>query len=148
MATFFEHLATGLSLTAHLYYEDSDHYHVIVNYNEHCVFLEYLQMLEDNCRNYLQRHEIDVWFYIGIGQATDAIDDLYRSAEQASTSINYAIVNRIGNALFYDEIASKTSYDYFYPLSEEVLLSKAISNGNAESAKSLLYSIIEQNRQN
>lgn len=50
--------------------------------------------------------------------------------------------------MFYREMAPELNYDYYYPMSEELLLSRAITNGNSASAKSLLYAVIDENKRN
>ena len=80
-----------------------------------------------------------------MGQVVFSLEELYRAAEQADTAINVAALNRLEQPMFYSEVAPELNYDYFYPMSEEILLSRAVTGGNAQTALELLENIIKEN---
>lgn len=95
---------------------------------------------------YFDLISIEKYFFVGIGSVVFSIEELYRADEKASTALKIAALNHIIQPLFYSEVEEDLNSDYFYPLSEELLLSRAITNCNIENAKSLLCAIIDENR--
>lgn len=146
LETLLDHLSGQLPLKAHLYYKDSDHYQIIVNYRSWENLQSYISLLTANCRQYFQKYTLAEGVYMGVGQVVFSPNEIYRAAEQADTAINVAVLNRLNQPMFYNEVAPELNYEYFYPMSEEMLLSRAITNCNTETAKELLYGIIEENR--
>ena len=145
METLLEHLEGSLPLKAWLYYKDSDHYQILVNYQSWENLQSYISMLMANCRQYFRDHTAGEGIYLGVGQVVFSLEELYRAAEQADTAINVAALNRLEQPMFYSEVAPELNYDYFYPMSEEILLSRAVTGGNAQTALELLENIIKEN---
>lgn len=143
-----EALSSQLPLKAYLYYENSDQYRIVLNYDSWDDLQAYLSLLTSNIKQYFWNQDVPSGVYVGVGQAVSAPEELYRSAEQADTAVYMAILNRLDQPMFYREMAPELNYEYFYPMSEELLLSRAVTNGNLASAKSVLYSVLEENRKN
>lgn len=145
METLLEHLRGQLQLQAYLYYEGSDNYRILINYDSWDTLQSFISQLSSNCRGYFHKAAADERVFLGVGQVVFSAEEIYRAAEQADTALNVAVLNRLEQPMFYTEVAPELNYDYFYPVSEEVLLSRAITNCNTQTAKELLYAIIEEN---
>jgi len=141
-------LKSQLFINAYLYYDGSDHYRIIVNYHSWEQLQTYISMLSSNVKKYFHSNEIMDGISFGVGQAVESAEELYRANDQADTAMYAAIMNRLEQPMFYRELAPEMSYDYYYPMSEELMLSRAITNCNSTGAKQLLYAIIEENRRN
>ena len=85
--------------------------------------------------------------YFGVGQAANSAEEIYRAADQADIAIHYAALNGLEQPVFYTDVLPQMSHEYYYPLSEEILLARAITSCNAESAKTVLCSIIQANQE-
>lgn len=140
-------LKSQLSLNAYLFYDSGDNYRIILNYRSWEQLQSYISLLSSNVKQFFANNGITEGIYFGIGQVVESAEELYRAAEQADTAIYLAVANRLNQPMFYREIAPELKFDYFYPMSEELLLSRAITNGNRTGAKSLLYAVIDENRQ-
>jgi len=146
MEVLMEHLSTHLSLSAYVLAEDSDDYRIIVNYDSWNTLQIYLSQVYSSCRDYFQNQE-ERLVLAGIGQAVFSPEELYQSADQAEMALNVAALNRLAQPMFYKELTDELSYDYYYPMSEELLLSRTVSNGNAENGKVIVQSIIQKNKE-
>jgi AraC-like DNA-binding protein len=146
METLLEHLKSGFAANIYLYYEDSDHYKAIVNYDTPDTLQRYLPLIATESGEYFQRTNTADALCFGVGRPVQSSSEIYRSAEQAAVAMNYSILNHAGNIAYYEEVASKVCNDYFFPFSEEMLLSRAILGGNAASAKAVLREVIETNQ--
>ena len=147
METLLEHLSDQIPVKSYLYYKDSDHYQVLLNYQSWDQLQSYISLLTSNCRQYFQKYTLGEGVYLGVGQVVFSAEEIYRAAEQADTAINVAVLNRLEQPMFYSEVAPELNYDYFYPLSEEMLLSRAITNCSIQTAQELLQGVIAENRQ-
>ena len=143
METLVEHLTMDLDLIAYSYDQDSDHYRVIINYEAQEDLAEYVRLLFMHCKEFFQTDSI----YLGVGQAANAAEEIYRAADQADIAIHYAALNGLEQPVFYNDVLPQMSHEYYYPLSEETLLARAITSCNAESAKTVLCSIIQANQE-
>lgn len=146
MEAVLEQLSSQLSLNHYLYYKDPDHYQIIVNYQNWDDLQNYISMLTIQCRQFFRAHTLGGRVYLGIGQAVASMEEIYRAAEQADTAINVAVLNRLEQPMYFSEVSPELSQDYYYPLSEEMLLSRAITNCNVQAAKDILHNVIEENR--
>lgn len=146
METVLRQLSSQLLLRYYLYYKDPDHYQIIVNYQSQDDLKKYISMLTAQCRRFFQAHTRGAGVYLGVGQAVASFEEIYRAAEQADTAINIASLNRIEQPLYFSEVAPELNRDYYYPLSEEMLLSRAITNCNVQAAGNILHNVIDENR--
>jgi len=146
METLAEHLCRDLPVHAFVYSRDPDNFQILINYDSWDHIQAFLSLLITNCKEYFRKHELEQQVFLGVGQAVQSPEELYRAAEQAETAVNVAALNRLEQPVFYREMAPELNYDYFYPMSEELLLARAITNGNQSGAKSLLYAVIEENK--
>jgi len=146
METLTEHLCREIPIHAFVYSQDTDNFRILVNYDSWDYMQSFLSVLLSSCKEYFRGLELEQQVFLGVGQAVESPEDLYRAAEQAETAVNVAALNRLEQPMFYSEVAPELNYDYFYPVSEEVLLSRAIANCNTQTAKDLLYTIIEENK--
>ena len=145
METLLTHLGNKHSVLAYLYCEDSDHYRILVNYQTWDDLHGYLSQMFNNCQTYFGRQTAGEGLYLGVGQAVFSAEEIYRADEQAVNALHIAALNKLEQPMFYSEVAQEISFDYFYPMSEELLLSRAITNCNTETAMMLLNSIIDEN---
>ena len=143
MQTLLEYLTMDLSLTAYPYDLDSDHYRVIVNYDGQESLTEYVGLLFLHCKQFFQEDRV----YLGVGQPVGTAKEIYHTADQAEIALHYAALNRLEQAVFYSEVLPQMSHEYYYPLSEETLLARAITSCNAESAKAVLRNIVQANQE-
>lgn len=146
METMLNQLSSQLFLRYYLYYKDPDHYQIIVNYQSQDDLQKYISMLTEQCRHFFHAHTRESEVYLGVGQAIASVEEIYRASEQADTAINIASLNRIEQPLYFSEVAPELNQDYYYPLSEEMLLSRAITNCNIEAAENILHNVIDENR--
>lgn len=146
METLLEHLKRGFSMNIHLYYEDSDHYRAIVNYDTPDTLRRYLSLVAAESGEYFQKTNTADVLCFGVGRPVLSSSEIYRSAEQSAVAMNYGILNHTGNIAYFEDVASRVCNDYFFPFSEEMLLSRAIIGGNAASAKAVLREVIETNQ--
>ena len=146
LETLLEHMSEQIPVKSYLYYKDSDHYQILLNYQSWDQLQSYISLLTANVRQYFQKYTLGEGIYLGVGQVVFSVEEIYRAAEQADTAINVAALNRLEQPMFYSEVAPELNYDYFYPMSEEMLLSRAITNCNTQTAQELLRGIIEENR--
>ena len=148
MESLLEAMSGQMPVNAYLYYENCDHYRIVINYDTWERLQAYISVLFSNIEQYFRDHAVLEGIYLGVGQAVDSPEELYRAADQAETAFSMAAMNRLGQPMFYREVAPELNYEYFYPMSEELLLSRAITNCNLASAKSVLCNVLEENRKN
>lgn len=147
METILEHLRPMYSdFDAYLYYESTDQYRIILNYNQPSLSTSYLNQLYSICKQYFQKHALGESIFFGISNSVNSAEEIYRTTEQAVTAVNFSILNHLDRPVPFCDIASLVKYEYFYPISEETLLSRAIINCNPDSAKSFVHGIIENNQ--
>jgi len=147
MEVLLGHCAASVPVQSYLYYKDDDSYQIIVNYEDDHEFQNYVESLSKNCRQFFQKRNLEQDIHVSAGQPVRSVNELYRSAEQADSAIHMASLNRASRTVFYNEVEPYLKADYRYSLAEEILLSRSIVDGNEEAAKDLLYSILEQNRE-
>lgn len=141
METLLEYLTGGLALTAYLYDIDRDHYRIIVNYDRQESLTTYAQLLFADCSQCFQDDSV----FLGVGQTAFTVEEVYRAANQAESAIRYAVLNNLEQIVFYSEVPLQKSCEYYYPLSEEILFSRAITSCNPEGAKAVLQGIVQAN---
>ena len=146
--TLTEHLCHQVPLNAYIFCKDTDNFRIIVNYDSWDNMQTFLSLLMTQCKDYFRKHELDHLVFLGVGQMVESLEELYHCTEQADTAVNVAALNRLEQPMFYNEVAGELNYEYFYPFSDELLLSRAISNCDTVSAKALLNTIIEENKKN
>jgi len=148
METLTEHLCRQLPIHAFAFSKDSDDFRILINYDSWDHMQAFLSLLLTSCKEYFREYELEQQVFLGVGQAVQSPEELYRAAEQAETAVNVAALNRLGQPMFYSEVAPELNYEYFYPFADELLLSRTISNCNTVSAKAHLNTIIEENKRN
>ncbi len=141
-----ESLVTELSaypdLVAYLRSFSNNGFHILVNYQDEAVFEKLLADVDNNFHNAGL-----VRYHMGIGSPQIRPEQLYLSCEQADTALNAASLQHSKLERF-DALRSPCSKDYYYPLSEEVLLSHAIAENQMEKACEILHNVIERNCNN
>lgn len=145
LQTLLEHLSFGLELKAYLYSEDTDHFRILVNHGGMEELEAFLSALAQNCMSHFRRYTQGEGLYLGVGRSVPGMEEIYHSAEQAETATHAAAMNRQEQPMFYSEIEPELSYDYYYPISEEVLLARAITGCSADGAKAILAAVLEEN---
>lgn len=83
----------------------------------------------------------------GVGSEVGTLEEVYRSSEQASTALSYAVLNQIPEFVHWNEIADLISSGYSYTFSDEMLLSSAVIAGDRESSMEIVRRIVNQNIQ-
>lgn len=134
-------------LSAYLYYEDSDHYQILVNYSSDLDFRTAVGLLEASCNEYFRLNNSEWSVIFGAGTGVVDASEIYHASEQAVTAMNYGALTANRTVIFYADIQPQVAGSYYYPFSDEMMLARAVSEGNAESAKSVLRDIIQANRQ-
>jgi len=143
-----ESLKHQTTVLSYLYIGTGNHYRLIVNYDSWEQLQSYISHLMGETKKFFAGKSIHKGIYIGVGQPVSAAESLYHAADQADTAIYMAVLNQLDQPMFYRELAPEMNYDYYYPMSEELMLSRAITNCNSAGAKSLLYAIINENKRN
>lgn len=145
MQTITGQLCGRFGVIAYLYQEDLDRYKIIINYDDPEILQMYIASLEENCNQcIIKKEKASEPIFIGVGNEVKSSSEIYYAAEQASTVRNYCIINRNLTVAFYSEIESQINHNYSYPLSDEILLTHAITEGNADAAKAVLRKIIDE----
>lgn len=140
MEVLVEHSREDLALDAYLYYEDSDHYRILTNFAGQRDLDLYLEQLSENCEQYLGEAGAPRF---GVGETVRERRELYRSNEQSANALRFAAGEEA--TVYFREIASRVLSGYYYPFSMELLLSRAVLDGNEEGARSILRDIIRAN---
>ena len=83
-------------------------------------------------------------YHMGVGSPQRDPEQLYLACEQADTALNTAFLQHRKLERF-QSLRSPCSREYYYPLTEEVLISRAIAEGQVEKACEILHNVIERN---
>ena len=145
MQVLVDHLETQEVWTG-LYYEDRDRYRILTNFERPEQLQAWLELLSSTCRQYFQQYGLSERVFLAVGQTVSGAEQIYRASEQAGTALLFARLNGRTQPALYSDIAPQINHDFYYPLSEENLLSRAIINCDAERTKEILDSIMENNR--
>lgn len=146
MSVLTKSSASGMPLDAYWCSQDADYHSILVNASSEKEFDAFLGKMRDGCEDYFSNRLKDRCIFTGTGNPVERIDAVCASAEQARTALSVAIIEKSAENIAYKDIAQQMKYDYLYSLSDEVFLSRAITNGHEESAKSLIERVIESNR--
>lgn len=146
MEALTERCESCAAAKAYLYYEDSNRYRILLNYEKINTLQAFVSLLSEESRQYFLRTDNAEPPVFGVGRAVRKSGEIYRAAEQAVTALNFAVLNHTGCVSYYGEVAAQICSDYFYPFSEEMLLARAVSEGNVERAKAILRGVIETNQ--
>lgn len=136
--------AAQSGLGAYLRADGRNRFTVVVNYSQQLGLSACVERLYEACAAHFPDRASQMVF--AAANPVRSSRELYRAAEQASLALNYAMLNRKGRIVSYEEAASQLSMDYFYPFSEELLFSGALTSGDAEQAATVLRKIIETNQ--
>jgi len=147
MEMLIDSWAQAAALSAYLYYEDSNHYQILVNHNNELDFRAAVAMLETSCNEYFRLNNSERSVIFGVGTGVWDSGEIYHASEQASTAMNYGALTTNRTVVFFADIQPQVAGSYYYPFSDEMMLARAISDGNAENARSVLQDIIQANRQ-
>lgn len=146
MSVLTKSSSNGMALDAYWCSQDADYHSILVNASSEKEFGAFLKKMRDGCEDYFSNRQKERCVFTGTGNPVDRIDAVCTSAEQARTALSVAIIEKSGENIAYEAIAQQMKYDYLYSLSDEVFLSRAITNGHEESAKALVERVIESNR--
>lgn len=145
MEALIAHLQGNQKMHVFLSYEDGDNYRIIANYEDEREFSDYVALLSKNCTEYFAHNGTEDQVCFGVGSEVGTAEEIYRSAEEAATAENFCTMDREKNVVYYEDIASQIGSAYYFPLSEETLLSRAVLDGNADGAKGVVQKVIEAN---
>lgn len=140
--TIVEQMCEELELISYLYQEDIDRYKIILNYNQEEVLQAFLDRMVESGNQYIYNEKIADFLYIGVGNEVESCNEIYYASEQADMVINYCIINHVAGIVFYSEVRTRIDHNYSYSLSDEILLTHAIIEGNEETAEKVLGKII------
>jgi len=136
-----------LPISAHLYFLDDNRYRILFNADSEELIRSAVEKINSSYQEILSRRGFDADLRLGVGTAVDSLENIYLSAEQGVTALNLAMAQSDDDGLvFFDEYAKQINMGYYYPLSAETLLLRAITESGAETAQSILDDIIETNR--
>lgn len=135
-------LQSGLALHAYLQCSDMDHYTLLISNQSEDALMTYCLRILESCGETFGLRDV----LIGLGNPVQRMDEIYRSADQASSALRYGAINRTTPIISYSDITSQTVTDYVYPLSEELRLSRFLAAGDRENAKALLNTLIKDNQ--
>jgi len=142
-----ENSCKDLELKTYVAYEDDDWYWIIVNYADESDLQQYLDRLENRFRFYVPEYDGQFEISLGISTVVQNGDHLARCAEQAGSTLHFAQLNRLKGRVYYQDVAMQLKNQYAYPLSTQLLLSRAVQEGNLENASALLEEIIHSNQE-
>lgn len=140
--TIVEQMCGELELVYYLCQEDIDRYKMIVNYNREEVLQVFLERMAERGNQYIHNEKIADSVYIGTGSEVKSRTEIHYASEQADMVINYCIINHVTGIVSYSEIRTRIGLNYSYSLSDEILLTHAIIEGNRETAEKVLEKII------
>ena len=132
-------LAHQADLVTYLRPVSSNGFHILVNCHNKQSIERLLDRLTIHFRNFGMEN-----YHIGVGLPQQRPGQLYLACEQADTALNAAFLQR-GKIMYFSALRSPCNREFYYPLSEEVLLSHAIAEGHVEKACEILQNIIERN---
>lgn len=136
-----ERWAVQYAVRAYLYSSDKNIYQLLLNHT--CGF-EMKAALHELCLMCESDVSIPVF---GVGQTVNSVYEVFHAKDQAVTAMNYAAVtDKKQQLIFYEEIEKNFSGYYYYPFTEEAMLSRAIISGRAQDAERILREIIAENR--
>jgi len=136
-----------LPISAHLYFLDDNRYRILFNADSEELIRSAVEKINSSYRDILSRRGFDADLCFGVGSVVDSLENIYLSAEQGVTALNLAMAQSDDDGfVFFDEYAKQINMGYYYPLSAETLLLRAITESGAETAQSILDDIIETNR--
>ena len=135
-----------MPVSAHLHFLDDNRYRILLNADSESVMQDGIRKISGTYQAYLREFGFDAVLHFGVGIAVASLDKIYLSSEQAVTALNLAMGQFENTLVFYDEYAKQINMGYYYPLSAETLLLRAIAENGADTAKSILNDIIETNR--
>lgn len=134
-----ERWAAEYGIRVYLYSVEQNNYQMLLNYEETFDYKNALLSLVSIC-------ESDSWVMaFGAGNTVDCIYDVHHSRDQAVTALNFVPIINGPQVIHYEEIKNKITGDYYYPFTEEALVSHAISEGRSEDAIRILSDVIAEN---
>lgn len=145
MDTVCEQAANGLSLHAYLYSQEIDRYLILLNYSDAKDLDAFTRALFDLCHQE-NLPASDARVTIGIGSQTEKVSDVHNSGDDACVALNYAAITPEQSIVRYEDIHRQNASEFFYPFSKELLLSRAVSDGDLEAAQRILTEVLEENR--
>ncbi len=148
LETVSRQMGEGMDLAPFTYYGTSDQYYLLVNYKSQVVLEDYLSRLYNDCRLYFESTDYAMDVRFAVGSSVGNPGEIYRSKDEAERAENYGALNGSGGIIRYGDIEEFAAPDYYYPFSEETLLSKAILGGDRESALFVLDQVIRKNVEN
>ena len=126
-------------IRSYLYSVEKNDYQMLLSCRKGFLFREALEELCGRCEG---DGQIAVF---GVGNPVEKVREVHHSKDQSMAAVNYAALMNENQIVYYNEIEEKITGDYYYPFSEEVILSRAISDGNADEAEKILGEVISAN---
>lgn len=132
------------SVSVFLYYKEENLFQIVMNYAAGDVEWNALSLLIENCRSLLKQSFPDCQAFFGVGLPVGQMEDVHRAASQAETAMRVAMTNDIRTPVYYGNLVMKKAYEYDYPLSEVMLMTKAIMSNDIGRARNLLKEVLKR----
>lgn len=146
MEAMLERLLEESPASAYLHFLDDNHYRILLNADAEEDLRDCVRLLGEGHETFFHGLGVEADLIFGVGSAVQSLDDIYLSAEQAVSSLNYVMGGAEGRIAFFRDITHRINVGYYYPLSMETLFLRAITECNRKAAKSVLEDIIAANR--
>lgn len=137
-------IRTSEKVSVFLYYKEANFYQVILNYASGDDEWNRMYHLIENYKGLLIQYFIHGSLFVGVGLPVNRIEDVHRAANQAETAMRVARTNNIHTPVYYGNLVMKKAYEYDYPLSEVMLMTKAIMSNDIDKARALLCSSVNK----
>lgn len=147
MEEAIQNLGTSETTSVFLYYKETNYYQVILNYADGDVEWNRLYQLLENYKKLLVQYSFQGALFVGVGLPVKRIEDVHRATNQAETAMRVAMTNEIHTPVYYGNLVMKKAYEYDYPLSEVMLMTKAIMSNDIGRARALLKEILDRRKE-
>lgn len=146
MENYVSKATEGLRLQAWLYIHSAEEFSVILNYNQQEDCTRFIERLYDCCSQAELSSKEEITVLIGVGNAVDQARNIHISANQSEFSLNYSSIREGSGIAYYADVVREAKIQIYLPRSEELLLAKAVGNGDIEEVRSIVESLTEANR--
>ena len=143
--TTVEVVLEDLNADGYVFFNDFDHYSILVNYSSQNDLEVFVDRLADDCSKYFEQTSGENSLYFGIGDMVEKPSEIFISAQQASLALNYSILYVGGSIIWYSNIQDNFEELYYYPMADEISIVNAITNGNMNAAYAVLDKIFFKN---
>ena len=128
-------------LCAYVYRNYFGKYMILVNFSDPDQFDRFIASLKSEFEANTDRRTV----HCGVGERVDQLKEVYRSAEQATVALNYAVMNCTAEYVRWAELAAVVSSEYSYSFSDEMMLSMSICSGDKAGSREIVQRIVNQN---